>query len=250
MLTVACVFKTFTQGIYGGAYNDAWIQKLQRSVAKHLSVPHRFVCLSNSFIPHVDVIPLQNDWEGWWSKIEMFRPGLFKGPVLSFDLDVTVLSSIDHMAGPFPNMMMLRDIIPTINNSTCMWWDASDPAYGKIYETFKADPDGLKKKHHVFNTQSMGDQGFINEIVTGQGKQIDIWQDKFGDEQFVPFSFFSRLNPIMNDIKPSPDPFSFLNTLKEPQMNPELQRAKLVYCLGKPKFDSYNDLVVVKKNWV
>lgn len=250
MLTVACVYKTFTDFRTGGSYDASWIQKLQRAVSRNLTVPHRFVCLSNSFVPEVDVIPLQNDWTGWWSKIEMFRPGLFNGPVLSLDLDVTFTSNIDFMAGPFPNMMMLKDIVPTIKNSTCMWWDATDPRYGEIYERFRRDPKGLMEFHHLFNMQSMGDQGFITDTVTEMGIEIDLWQEKFDPDLFIPFSFFSRLNPAMDNVTPTPDPFSYLNTLVAPDMSEDVKKAKMVYCLGKPKFETHVNLEVVKRYWL
>ncbi|RYF05591.1 MAG: hypothetical protein EOO77_28205, partial [Oxalobacteraceae bacterium] len=120
MLTVACVFKSFAGTAFGHSYDATWVQKLASGAARHLTVPHRFVCLTNmGEIEGVETIPLSNDWPGWWSKVEMFRPGLFDGPVLSFDLDVLFTGNIDHMAGPFDSMVMLHDVVPGVRNSTC-----------------------------------------------------------------------------------------------------------------------------------
>lgn len=231
MLTVACVYRTFTSAHTGSYYNDAWVHKLQRGVARHLTVPHRFVCLSNSFVPDVTVLPLQSQWDGWWSKIELFRPGLFNGPVLSFDLDVMITGSLDAFAGPHPNMVMLRDVIPSIRNSTCMWWDARNPIYGEIYRRFKLDPKGYKEKHHIFNTASMGDQGFINETLTELGVTIDMWQDRLDPEKFKYFSSFSAANMALLD-------------------NPLPAETSLVYCLGRPKFPEYANHPHVRAHWI
>ncbi|RYF05592.1 MAG: hypothetical protein EOO77_28210 [Oxalobacteraceae bacterium] len=231
MLTVACVYKTFSNGSFGGAYDDSWVQKLQHGVSRHLSVPHEFVCLSDSFVPGVTVAPLRNDWEGWWSKIELFRPSLFRGPVLSFDLDVMITGTLDEFAGPFPNMVMLRDIIPTISNSTCMWWDASNPAYGDIYTRFRTDPDGFKRHHHLFNTQTMGDQGFITDTMKAAGVQIDLWQDVLDPKRFEYFSAFSAAHMAYLD-------------------NPTKPETSLVYCLGKPKFNNFSDHPHVQTHWI
>lgn len=250
MLTVVCVYKTFGGNVTrGGNYDASWVQKLQNGVRRHLSVPHRFVCLSDAEIPGVEVIPLLNGWEGWWSKVEMFRPDLFDGPVLSFDLDVLITSSIDCLAGPWDSLVMLRDHIPTIKNSTCMWWDASNPVYGKIYEAFAADPNGRKAKH-IFN-QSLGDQGLIADTLAENNHPVLIWQDLITDRGFYPFSYSRILNPVMANVTVTPDPFSFLNGVAAPQeqVNPKLNNAMLIYSLGTPKFNTCTHLEVVKRNW-
>lgn len=230
MLTVACVFRTFTHVAFGSAYDDTWVRKLRDGVARHLTVPHRFVCLSNQMIVGVETIPLRNNWHGWWSKIEMFRPGQFDGPVLSLDLDVMVTGNIDAFAGPFPNMMMLADTMPGMKNSTCMWWDGTDPVYEMIYHTFAADPIGRAKYHHLFNYNSMGDQGLIADTMAANNRQIDMWQDVLGPDQFKHFSSNSAVNKTLID-------------------NPLPEEAKLVYCLGRPKFDTFTHLPMVQQHW-
>lgn len=230
MLTVACVFRTSDGNNTGGAYDASWVQKLQRGVARRLPVPHRFVCLSNTAVPGVEVIPLKHDWSGWWSKIELFEPGKFDGPVLYFDLDVMPVGALDRMVGPWPGMVMLRDYLPHIKNSTCMWWDATNPVYSNIYQTFAANPSALMQKHHMTNTSSLGDQGLITVVLEQNQQPIALWQDLLGDNAFHHFSALSQPN---------------LKVLNEP-LPPE---AMLVYCLWKPKFDAYPDHPLIKNNW-
>lgn len=232
MLTVACVYRTFTNARFGSSYDDSWVRKLAAGVARHLTAPHRFVCLSNTTVLGVETIPLVHNWDGWWSKVEMFRPGLFDGPVLSFDLDVMITGNIDALAGPFPNLMMLADVMPGMKNSTCMWWDARDPVYGAIYEAFRIDPPGRAAYHHLFNYKSMGDQGLINDIITEAGRPIDLWQDVLGAGRFAHFSYNQQPN----------------HALLSAPLSPEMS---LVYCLGRPKFDTlpYSQYPMVIEHW-
>jgi len=88
MVTVACLL------LSGGIYTPEWVAKLQRQVAKHLTIKHRFVCLSDVDVP-CERIPITGRWPTWWSKFEMFRPGVLDGPVVYFDLDTIILKNID-----------------------------------------------------------------------------------------------------------------------------------------------------------
>jgi hypothetical protein len=93
MLTVASIY---WKGSFRGrenVYSEEWVGKLQNMVARNLPRPHRFVCLSNVDVP-CERVPLINDWPGWWSKIELFRPELFEDRVLYLDLDLVVLKNL------------------------------------------------------------------------------------------------------------------------------------------------------------
>jgi alpha-N-acetylglucosamine transferase len=65
-------------------------------VSRNLPVPHRFVCLSNVNVP-CERIPLTHNWPGWWSKLELFRPGIFKGRVLYIDLDSIIIGDLSPL---------------------------------------------------------------------------------------------------------------------------------------------------------
>ncbi len=94
MITVACV--------EWGNYllrGTEYVMKLRSMVARHLSLPHRFVCLSDDPVgrPGVQRIALTPGREGWWNKVELFRPGLFTGRVLALDLDTVIVGSLDEL---------------------------------------------------------------------------------------------------------------------------------------------------------
>ncbi len=230
MLTVACVFHaTDSDNSMGGYYNASWVHKLKRNVALHLSEKHQFVCLTNTRIEGVRCVPLKHPWwEGWWSKIELFEPGRFHGPVLYLDLDLFATSSLDDFVVPRQNLVMLRDHLDHVKNSSIMYWDGRDKRIHQIFHTFKADPEGAKSRHE--HVDSLGDQGFITETLEKQGYTIDLWQDLLGSEGFLPFSFGRMLNlELRGGLLP--------------------ENTRVVYCLGPPKFHQFEDLSFVKTHW-
>lgn len=98
-LTVACVLRR--GGLYWGSREGPFFAKYARilrdAVAAQLSLPHRFVCLSDVAVS-CERIDLRQFWPGAWAKIELFRHGLFDGPVLYLDLDTVVLGGLDELA--------------------------------------------------------------------------------------------------------------------------------------------------------
>lgn len=195
MLTVACVLKS------GGGYDASWVARLRDAVAGRLSLPYRFVALSDVDVP-CERVALQFDWPGWWSKIELFR---LRGPVLYFDLDTAIVGDLTEiaahaMATPFA---MLRDFYaPSHHGSGVMCWNGSSPDF--IFERFAAFPEDMMK----LTRARMGDQAFIEEMVLGQS-EISCWQD------IVPGQIVSYKVHCRNGIPPN---------------------ARVVCLHGKPKF--------------
>lgn len=93
ILTVACVYRSGSR-----LYSARYVEVLRDMVARHLTVPYQFVCLSDDPGVPCNRIPLITDWPGFYSKLELFRPGLFSGPVLYFDLDTVIHRNIDSIA--------------------------------------------------------------------------------------------------------------------------------------------------------
>ena len=89
MLTVACVK-------WGDKYGPAYVTKLQSMCKRHLP-KHRFVCFTENPVEGVDCHPLPSGLPGWWSKVALFKPSLFTGDVLYFDLDVVITGNLTEM---------------------------------------------------------------------------------------------------------------------------------------------------------
>lgn len=146
----------------GGEYTPEHVQKLRHAVATNLHRPHRFMCLSDMEVPGIQVIPFAHDWPKWWGKIELFRPGIFSGPMIYFDLDTWITHSLDEICaydGPFA---MLDDFFhPHLAASGMMMWTPSERTE-TIYEAFQADAPRLMRPY-----EGTGDQAFIRSVIPG-----------------------------------------------------------------------------------
>lgn len=207
MLTIACVLKS------GGIYDATWVARLRDGVARHLPLAYRFVCLSDIDVP-CERIPLEHDWPGWWSKLELFK---LDGPVLFFDLDTAIVDDITtigvhaHASG----FKMLRDFYaPAHCGSGVMAWGGEPPR--ELYDAFTTDPEVLMKMQRA----RMGDQAFIEEVY-GIGR-VQRWQDKVGD-QIVSYKVHCR-----NGIPPD---------------------ARVVCLHGRPKFEDMPVNDPVRQAW-
>lgn len=87
----------------GGKYHDYYVQRLQREVKKHLSLPHRFICISDHSIDRVITMQPPTDLPGWWGKIGLFKPGVATTTNLWLDLDVVITGSLDDLVERYGN---------------------------------------------------------------------------------------------------------------------------------------------------
>lgn len=155
-LSVVCVLKS------GGDYDAEYVRKLRDGVAKHLTLPHRFICLSDVDVP-CERIPLKHGWKGWWSKLELFRPDVVRGKTLYLDLDTVITGNLDAVATiPYDFAMLnIRAKDVKIGNSGAMWFGKPQP---HVYRRFVEKPDYWIDFHvkHAEN-RYMGDQAFISD---------------------------------------------------------------------------------------
>lgn len=155
-LTVLCVLRS------GGDYDAEYVRKLRDGCRKHLTIPHRFVCLSDVPVP-CERIELRHNWSGWWSKIEVFRPDVITGPTLYLDLDTVITGKLDPvMTMPYDFAMLnIRAKDTKVGNSGAMWFTK---AYPHVYERFAEKPQHWID-YHVSNAHDryMGDQAFISD---------------------------------------------------------------------------------------
>lgn len=162
-------------------------------VAEHLTVPHRFVCLSDVEIEGIETIKLLHGWRGWWSKIELFRPGLFDGErVLFFDLDTFINQNIDRLFFVAGRFIMLRDFgAKDVPASGVMRWEGD---YSEIYHDFLRRGADVMQNYTVRGC--VGDQAFIAKIM----KHPSFWQDLTPEGFFKSFKKGGR----GEDLKETP----------------------------------------------
>jgi len=178
--TVACVLKSggWRNRSMHVEYLPADVIWLREMVRAHLDRPHRFVCLSDVAVPGVEVIPLQDDLPGWWSKIELFRT-FVQTRVLYLDLDTVLVGDITAMARhPLhtPTLTVLRNLSTRAGNrigSGVMAWSGD---YSRIYRRFMEAP--VSHMNDCRTSEKWGDQGFI----ASQVKVRQYFQDVFPDQ--------------------------------------------------------------------
>lgn len=151
--TVACVLRS------GGRYTADWVARLQRGVARNMGA-HRFVCLSDVPVP-CERIPLTTNWPGWWSKIELFRPGLLTGPTLYLDLDTIITGPLDRLFRD--DFAMVPDfVMPGQKNSGVMAWSGDR---SRIWREMRCNPDATMAHYDAWPGGRIGDQAFIEDVM-------------------------------------------------------------------------------------
>lgn len=154
-LTIACVYKP------GNGFNSGdYVFRLQAGFAKHCRVPHKFVCLTNQTLSGIEKVPLKHNWPGYWNKIELFRPGIFNGPVAYCDLDSMILNDIsDLVQHPYEFLCATTwGGPPDRINSAFMCWDGRDD-FSNIYKAYRPSIN----EQYEQDGKRWGDQGFIQD---------------------------------------------------------------------------------------
>jgi hypothetical protein len=188
VITVACVLRS------GGIYDASWVARLQAGVARHLTLAHRFVCLSDVPVP-CERIELAEDWPGWWAKIELFRPGLLDGRTLYFDLDTIIVGNLDRIAAHPHRFTAVHEYYrPAHLCSTALAWHGD---WSLIWRVMKASPsrtmaDFAVRGAAVQNTGLIGDQAFIEDCLATMGEPFDTFRDLFGERSIASFKEHAR----------------------------------------------------------
>lgn len=163
--TIACVLKT------GGDFDERYVINLKRSLDRNLTHSFKFVCLTDlPEIKEVETIRLSNGHPGWWSKIELFRPGLVATErILYFDLDTLILKNIDDLltlGGDFYGLRPWNRANREKGNcaSGIMAW--KNGTYDFLYGEFDAD-----------KINRLGDQVYISAALKAHGGTFTPLQD-------------------------------------------------------------------------
>lgn len=203
-ITVACVLKS------GGRYNAEWVRKLRDAVARHLTLPYRFVCLSDVDVP-CERIPLLYDWPllarqrghdhdwtvapAWWSKLELFRPGLFSGAVLYIDLDSIVIGPLDRIVSYPHQFTMAHD--PWNRDHLCSTAMAWTGDHSFLFDAFMEDPGGIARRYDVDEPKNgrIGDQAFIEDQFRAFDFKVGTFREVVGRNAVVSYKVDCREGP-------------------------------------------------------
>lgn len=156
--TVACVLKS--GGIYGPEYVGALVSWLTR-FAPEASI----VCLSDWAGAGT---PLRFNLPGWWSKMELFRPGVLEGPVLYMDLDTLPVGDLSALLAYDGPLALLSDFYrPHLAQSGVMAFTPGDET-ADLWNRFIADPPAHMRAYR-------GDGEFIHAHAPGAARLQDLF---------------------------------------------------------------------------
>lgn len=153
----------------GGEYRAEHVERLAAQ-CERWAPGVGFACLSDVELPSgISRIALEQDYPGWWSKIEAFR---VVGPVLYMDLDTSIVGPLSPLldVARAHKFVALRDFNPHQREmgSGLMSWSES---MGYLYKQFHRDPQGIMRR--CSTPRHWGDQGYIEKETPGRA----YWQD-------------------------------------------------------------------------
>lgn len=151
----------------GGGYTPAHVQWLHRQLPP--DVPS--VCFSDVDVPDVQTIPLQHDWPGWWSKMELFRPDIMDD-IFFIDLDTVIVGDITELLSE-KRLAVLSDFYhPATIGSAIMRIPHSVKA--GVWDAFVSDVDHIMHSCTVPG-KKWGDQGFLMDALPASVR----WQKEY-----------------------------------------------------------------------
>lgn len=185
MLNIVCVKR-------GTAFDPIYVNRLYAMVERHLTLPHRFICLtenSNGINPSISVAPfIDMSLERWWNKLELFKPHpiLENNRTLFFDLDTVIVNNIDDIASYNGEFAILHDLFaarrgpvrrPSIKQPHRGQWLGSAimsiaPGFGEFIWKGLIQEKGRIKYYP-------GDQQFIAKKFIDTKYSPDIWQELY-----------------------------------------------------------------------
>jgi hypothetical protein len=171
---------------WGNKYGPEYVNKLYGSVKRNLTIPFRFVCVtedSTGFNPEIETLPLRTEgmpvnmrhFQGWWFKLDLFRSdnGL-TGKIFYIDLDTIITGNIDHCVTSASGFVTLRDFyrgypargdqLPEVGSGLLSWQAGQ---HQNLYDDFMLNMDDNMKKYPG------GDQMWIQAQVN----ERSYWQD-------------------------------------------------------------------------
>lgn len=163
---------------FGNKYGIEYVERLRNMVSRHITVPYKFICLTDSNINLQGVTNIVQRsagyTKGWWHKVHMFDPSLpISGRILYFDLDVVIHNNIDKLT-----YFMNRDFVgirdfnrkfhPSwkhLNSSVLAW---NHGFLSDIFLKFKENPAIAQRLH--------GDQDWIFKCARDR---LNFWPDEW-----------------------------------------------------------------------
>jgi len=153
----------------GVKYDHSYVNKLYYGVAKNLTLPFNFFCLTENAYKidsNVKIIPLPEipNIKGWWYKPYIFSNDIpIKGVICYVDLDVVITNSLDHLlTHRIDSFLICRDFNRVLRpnydkfNSSVMKFPKGK--YNFLWDKFVQSKEMYMKKFY-------GDQDYIFDLA-------------------------------------------------------------------------------------
>lgn len=162
MLTVVCIK-------VGNKYDARYVNKLQNMVARHLTIPHDFVCITDDFVDvNCKCILPEDEDNGWWTKLTLFKdePYGITGPMLYLDLDIVIRENINSFVKGTHDFQIIQDWLLPMYNSSVFYLENGARQY--VWDSYIQNPESAQ-----LNSKG-GDQDWITQKAKGA-----IWPDEW-----------------------------------------------------------------------
>jgi len=164
-VTVVCVYKTG-----GKDFSPVYVRRLMNSCIANGA--NTFICLTDdlSIEEFCEIVVLERDLPGWWSKLELFNLPKNKRYVY-FDLDTVIHKPISPLLAFKTNFAMMRDFTYADKYASgVMCWSGD---HSHLVNNFSKD---FIPNYTPLLSGKLGDQEYIQDNL---GFKPDILQDRF-----------------------------------------------------------------------
>jgi hypothetical protein len=173
MIDVVCVK-------WGTEYSDNYVHILKAMIERNTTIPHRFLCFSDTEIDGIETRALPEiDLKGWWNKLYLFSSGnKLSERIVYFDLDTVITGNIDFFLKYNGNFCGIENLgvhnkyewgehYKNIFQSGVMAW--KKPWANFIWDVFKDQQFQIIK-------DVRGDGEFIHILFNKINKKPDLFQ--------------------------------------------------------------------------
>ena len=166
---------------WGTKYGPEYVNTLHSMVKRHLTLPFRFICLTdnsdglNEGIEAFDIpsLDIPNGPERGWDKLTSFVEPFYdiQGKVLFLDLDVIIVDNIDCFFEHDAEFPIIKDWVKkdVTGNSSVYRFTAGEHA--DILANFRKNHESIRKQHR-------NEQEYLSHYVDEQDK-LSYWPDSW-----------------------------------------------------------------------
>lgn len=160
---------------WGTLYGVEYVNKLRAMVARNLSIPHKFYCvtddpagLRDDVIPHL--LP-ENHYNGNWNKLMTFQPnflGLEGQLLVSFDLDLVIVDNIDFLADDPDDDFKIcgRNWVKGVVQGNGSVYRLRVGSLTHVWDNLVNDSNQVINDYHT-KTRALGEQNYLNSVIEG-----------------------------------------------------------------------------------